>query len=478
MSKLSLGHLWRLMTQRSRDPDAIGDLVRNVEAVQCRMEQALLELKVGFGTNLDEVKNRFDEIDAKFDRMRLQQNFDSLHNRSDEIDRKLDRMWLHIDLIRTHAAVYVGDGMSLTWLPDQMPILVNIPDFHGPLNLINGGRYEERNIDALLSFMDDNTLTFVDVGANVGYFTIRLAERFRQRGRVLAFEPHPKLAKMTEQNASLNGFTSVVTVYPFALADFEGERDFSFERGHMGSGVMESNDDTERFEVIQAHVRKLDDVLDADATVDLIKIDVEGHELGVMRGMRQIIARSPHLKILFEKIGTHVGQEADIEALLYPFGFQLYEVLSDSQLAPLAPGELATITGYALAARPEQVDSLDRRRFNIYPSQLNLPDRPPLRPGEVLVAEEPRRQTLFYGPYWYLRRGRWRLTIHGKIEGEIRLSVAEHRGFVTNTQIMSATQMEFEFANLLDLSQFEIVARPIKQDARVEIERLELVYLP
>jgi hypothetical protein len=39
--------------------------------------------------------------------------------------------------------------------------------------------------------------------------------------------------------------------------------------------------------------------------------------------------------------------------------------------------------------------------------------------------------------------------------------VVEHRGFVTTTQIMSAAQMEFEFANLLDLSQFEIVARPI-----------------
>jgi hypothetical protein len=121
------------------------------------------------------------------------------------------------------------------------------------------------------------------------------------------------------------------------------------------------------------------------------------------------------------------------------------------------------------------VDALDRRRFSIYPSQLAVPGRPPLNQGEVLAAGGPPGQTLFHGPYWALRPGTWELRIHGKVEGEIEMHVAERRGFVTNTQRISAAKMQFRFRNEMELTQFELVARPVDQDAGVEIERLEMV---
>jgi FkbM family methyltransferase len=405
----------------------------------------------------------------------INSELEAAKNRLDAIDTKLDRMWHHIDLIRTHSATYLGKGVSLTYLPDQTPILVNTPDYYGPLNLINGGRYEEENINLLFSFVDDHTRTFVDAGANLGYFSLRLAERLRQHGKVLAFEPHPRMADLTRYNAIINGLEPVVTVHQFGLSDVEAEVDFSFPKGHIGGGVIGNADQPEAFDIIRSRVRKLDDVLDADATVDLMKIDVEGHEPAVMRGMQRIMGRSPHLKILFEKLGTHVGHEPEIEGLLRPFGFQLYAVSGDAQLSPIGPGELAAFSGCGFAARPEQVDVMDRRRFNIYPSQLAIPGRSPLRPGEVLIDGGPPGRTLFHGPYWALRPGTWQLQIHGKIEGEIEMHVAERRGFVTNTQRMSAAQMQFRFRNELELMQFELVARPVDHDARVEIERLEMV---
>ena len=405
----------------------------------------------------------------------INSELEAVKSRLNAIDTKLDRMWHHIDLIRTHSATYLGNGVALTYLPDQTPVLVNTPDYYGPLNLINGGRYEEENIDLLFSFVDDHTHTFVDAGANLGYFSLRMAERLRQHGKVLAFEPHPRMAELTRYNAIINGLEPVVTVHQFGLSDVEADVDFSFPKGHMGGGVIGNAGQPERFDSIRSRVQRLDDVLDADATVDLMKIDVEGHEPAVLRGMQRIMARSPHLKILFEKLGTHVGHEPEIEALLHPVGFQLYSVNGDAQLSPIGTGELAAFSGCGFAARPEQVDVLDRRRFSIYPSQLAIPGRPPLNPGEVFAGEGPPGRTLFHGPYWALRPGTWELQIHGKIEGEIEMHVAERRGFVANTQRMSAAQMRFGFKNELELTQFELVARPVDCDARVEIERLEMV---
>src|SRR5579863_7449229 len=138
-----------------------------------------------------------------------------------------------------------------------------------------------------------------------------------------------------------------------------------------------------------------------------------------MRCMQQIMARSPQLKILFERLGMHVRLASQIEVVLQPFGFQIYGIAGDAQLSPLAPGGLASFSGYALAARPEQVDTLDRRRFSIYPSQLLVPGHPQLRPGDLLFSDGTAPQILFHGPYWFLRRGVWVLHIHGTIDGEI-----------------------------------------------------------
>jgi FkbM family methyltransferase len=402
---------------------------------------------------------------------------DEVLRRLEAIEAKLDQMSRHIDFIRTHSGTYLGDGVALTHLLDERPMLVNSNDYGGPLLFISGGRYEDDNIEVLHSFIDDDTTTFVDAGANLGYFSLLIGARLPPSGKVFAFEPHPRLAELARRNAFINGLESVVTVYPFGLSDTETDTDFSFPKGHLGGGLIGSNDRPDQFDVVRSRVRRLDDVLDADVTVDLMKIDVEGHEPAVMRGMQQIAARSQQLKILFECLGTHVSRASQIEAALHPLGFQLYRIGVGAQLSPLAPGELADFSGYVLAARPGQVDTLDRRRFSIPPSRLVAPGAPPLRPGDVLVSEGAPSQILFHGPYWFLRSGIWMLKIHGRIDGEIDVLLTERFGHVTKTQRLSAAKMQWQFHNEQHLIQFEIVGRSASRNARVEIERLELVRL-
>jgi|SRR5579859_5883687 len=402
---------------------------------------------------------------------------DELVRRLEAVEAKLDRLLLQIEFVRTHSATYLGQGLALTHLVNERPMIVNSNDLGGPMQFISGGEYEVENIGVLFSFMSDDTVTFVDAGANLGFFSLMVGERLRPNGKVFAFEPHPLLADLARRNAFINGLESVVTVYPFGLSDVTAETNFGYPKDHLGGGRIGETDQLSRYDVVRSSIRRLDDVLDADVMVDLMKIDVEGHEPQVMRGMQQVIARSPRLKILFENLGKHADRSARTEEALRPFGFHLYAVVGDAQLSPLAPGELANFSGYVLAARPEQVATLDRRCFNIYPSQLIIDGTPPRRPGELLINEGTPAEALFHGPYWFLRSGVWALHIHGKIEGEIELLIAERYGRVTLKRRMSAAQMQWQFFNDQNLVQFEVVARaaPDIDKARVEIERIELV---
>ena len=402
---------------------------------------------------------------------------DAILRKLEAIEAKLDRMWCDIDFIRTHSGTYLGQGVALTHLIDERRMLVNSNDFGGPIRFISGGQYERDNVEVLLSFVRDDTATFVDAGANLGFYSLLMGERLGPAGKVSAFEPHPDLAELARRNTFINGLPSVIKVYPFGLSDVEAETDFSYPKGHLGGGMVGNPGLPEQFDLVRSRVRRLDDVLDPAETVDLMKIDVEGHEPAVLRGMQQVMARSSQLKILFENLGKHADRSARTEAALRPFGFHLYAVAGDSQLSPLAPGELANFSGYALAARPEQVDTLDRRRFSIYPSQLHVPGSLPLGPGDVLISEGMPEQTLFYGPYWFLHRGVWTLTIRGMIEGEIEIFLAERYGKVVLDQRMSTAQMQWQFTNERNLTHFEVIARPFSAKARVAIERIELVRL-
>src|SRR5439155_22584033 len=95
-------------------------------------------------------------LDAKLDRVRL--DLDLLRNANFNqqlaaLDAKLERMWHDLDFVRTHLSSYLGDGVALTYLVDATPIYINSDDCGGPSNLLDGGRYEEQNLEVLLSFV-------------------------------------------------------------------------------------------------------------------------------------------------------------------------------------------------------------------------------------------------------------------------------------------------------------------------------------
>lgn len=153
--------------------------------------------------------------------------------------------------------------------------------------------------------------TFVDVGANWGYFTLVAAHAVGPEGRVLALEPDPRMAAEVRGNVARNGIRHV-TVLETAAADGAGEAllagyaEADRNRG-VSSLVSAPAGNAPSFAVRTA---ALDDLMDAHGipSADLVKVDVEGAEELVLRGMARGLAAGRYGRVLVE---LHPTQHPD-----------------------------------------------------------------------------------------------------------------------------------------------------------------------
>lgn len=393
----------------------------------------------------------------------------------DEIGRKLDRMLNDLEFIKNRISSYLGDGIALTYLADETPIYVNANDFGCPANFINGGKYEEENFWILGSFIAPTTV-FLDIGANLGVFSLRLAPRIKS-GRIIAFEPHPKVFSLMKRSVFLNGYTGVIETRNVALSDKNSEERLRVPAGHVGGGSLHigNTGDVEEF---VCKVTKLDDIVPEGLACDVVKLDVEGHELSVLNGMRGVLERSADkVKVLFEKLGTNVGPERDLYTFFKEFGLSLFRVEPPYQLVATELSEFMARSGYFLAVRSELVaNRLHRGFISIYPLQLNV-----LGPNSIgaggnvhIRGRVVHGAIMWHGPYWHLPKGYYRMRIVGRVGSGLNITVAERFGYPVTTFSYTPTHEYIDFPNERDLSKFELIVRADSTDVNVELERVEL----
>lgn len=182
--------------------------------------------------------------------------------------------------------------------------------------------------------------TAVDVGANLGYFTAVLAQCVGPAGRVWSFEPVPETYELLTLCASLNDYAQVTPIRA-ALGAAEGEIEITYDRRHSGIATMHPDHvagDTQRVEI-----RSLDTLVsngEVHRRPDLIKVDVEGHELDVLRGARNTIAEaSPAIVFeLNERTARVAGWTlAELAELLLSLGDYSFFLVDDDGRHPLDP---------------------------------------------------------------------------------------------------------------------------------------------
>lgn len=126
-----------------------------------------------------------------------------------------------------------------------------------------------------------------DIGANQGLWSLRMAERASSQGRVFAFEPVPANVRSLKENAALSGCE--IGVCAFALGDADGMVEMHLPPD-VGSGSLAAQG--QGAERLTVQMRRLDDVwrLQGCPAVSLVKLDVEGAEVLVLKGASLFLA--------------------------------------------------------------------------------------------------------------------------------------------------------------------------------------------
>jgi FkbM family methyltransferase len=135
--------------------------------------------------------------------------------------------------------------------------------------------------------------TCLDIGANIGHHTMIMSKAAGELGKVIAFEPIPKIREQLNTSLSLNKVMNV-EVLPFALSNTEGESTLHINPENVAGSSFVNEENTEGIKVA---VRTLDSF--NYERVNFIKIDVEGFEYSVLLGALQTIKRHRPV-ILFE----------------------------------------------------------------------------------------------------------------------------------------------------------------------------------
>lgn len=204
-----------------------------------------------------------------------------------------------INLFKPSANVKADLKHGITWLTDEDIAIYTTADNYIEWNILSTGTYEDE-INKLIRISLKEGGIALDIGANIGLQSIRMAKSVGERGRVISFEPLIYLQKKFVANISLNKVQNV-TLIPYALSNIETDTEYNINENGWNQGTF-SLDNTLKGTLVQKIIIRKGDLLPEIknlARLDLIKIDVEGFEFHVMLGLRETIKKY-RPRIIFE----------------------------------------------------------------------------------------------------------------------------------------------------------------------------------
>lgn len=211
--------------------------------------------------------------------------------------------------------------------------LVGLPRFqietHGWADLFvsrgieEWGSWEASNTALLLKILG-KPADFVDIGANIGWYTLVAAHALAGRGEVHSFEPDPAHLEKLRANVAANRLDNV-TINGCALSDRTGEASLYLNAANRGDNSLLPSPDRPGATLVE--VQRLDDYTGLSRTRPLIvKLDVQGSEIDVLNGARTLLESYPEEVLLFCEVSPTslaVGGRriAELTELLDALGF-------------------------------------------------------------------------------------------------------------------------------------------------------------
>ena len=168
----------------------------------------------------------------------------------------------------------------------------------------------------------------LDIGANLGLYTVLFSRLVGESGWVTAIEPDPELFETLKTNCQINSLSNV-TLYNVAAGSSSSVGVLARSLVNAGDSRMSPGHASELRRSVEVRVVTIDEIA-AGERVDFIKIDVQGWEGEVIRGMHQVLTYNPAVQIRFEywPYGLRAAGSDPIALLgaLENYGFQVWPV--------------------------------------------------------------------------------------------------------------------------------------------------------
>ena len=228
-----------------------------------------------------------------------------------------------------------------------------------PIVSLAHGRYEAEEMRVLRALLGGAS-TFLDVGANVGWYALHAAALFEGL-HVIACEPVPRTHAALARNVAINDLD--VEVLDAALSDEEGELEIWASPAYSGAASAAPSRSYEGAEPVRCTKTTLDAVVSSRGLkVDVLKADVEGGELAVIRGGLNTIERD-RPAIMLEMLRIHAApfgyHPNDIIELLAARGYEGYAVTEGAGIVPFDRMDDATVeTNFFFVAHDRHSEAL------------------------------------------------------------------------------------------------------------------------
>lgn len=290
---------------------------------------------------INKIVNKVRNFPRRFDA--IEAGIVDLKMRTDRLEQLQEGIQTSLTRIKNSGVVYLSSKEVMVKIFSGAKMFLDTTDRGLVPHLMMDGEWEHDVTHAWLSVLKPGD-TVLDIGANFGYFSVLAAQQTNRDCKIVLFEANPNLIPFLDRTMKVNSFDNISAIENLAVSNKKDKiklnvlRDFIASSSVLDLEAINKSSTHQKYEVEQ--VFEVDAVtVDAYcrenkiATVDMIKMDIEGYEDIAYEGMRKTIQKSPRATLFIEFTkSSYSDAKKFYNMLLNDFG-HVYVINQDGTLS-------------------------------------------------------------------------------------------------------------------------------------------------